>query len=70
MATPFVQGQLRNEDLTFTVDTECGHCGRPLQLEIDSALPYRVRSEGASPLVFAPLVDFKTLEDPSIIDAF
>lgn len=70
LATPFVQGQLRKEDLLFTVETECAHCGQPLRIEIDARLNYRVLSAGAEPLVFAPQVDFGKLEDPSIIDAF
>jgi len=67
---PFVQGQLREEQLTFKVETECAHCKQPLHLEMDSDLSYRVLEELAEPLVFVPMVDFDRLEDPSIIDAF
>lgn len=35
---PFVQGQLRQESLTFSIETECAHCGRPLHIEMDSTL--------------------------------
>jgi hypothetical protein len=66
---PFVQGHLRNESISITIETECAHCSRPIQLELDSESNYRV-VEGADPLVFVPLVDFEDLEDPSIIDAF
>jgi len=65
-----VQGRLRGERLTFHVETECGHCGKPLRLEIDSDLSIRVLEPDAEPLVYFPLVDFDQLEDPSIIDAF
>jgi hypothetical protein len=65
-----VQGQLRGERLSFVIETECAHCARPLHIEIDSELNYRVVEEGADPLVLVPLVDFGKLEDPSIIDAF
>jgi hypothetical protein len=65
-----VQGQLREERLTFEVETECAHCGQPLHLEIDSDLDYRVVEDDAEPLVFVPMVDFEKLDDPSIIDAF
>ena len=67
---PFVQGQLRRESLTFSIETECAHCGRPLHIEMDSELRYSVLEQDAAPLVFAPMVDFDRLEDPSIIDAF
>jgi hypothetical protein len=70
MATPFVQGQLRDELLTFSVRTECAHCGEPIEIQIDRDLHCRVLSGGPEPMIFAPLVDFAQLADPSIIDAF
>jgi len=66
---PFVQGHLRNEPISVTFESECAHCSRPLQIEIDSELRYRV-AEDTEPLVFVPLVDFEKLKDPSIIHAF
>jgi hypothetical protein len=70
LATPFVQGRLRKEPLSIVARTRCAHCDRPLGLEIDSELRCRVDGEGAKPLVFVPLVNFRKLKDPSIIDAF
>jgi hypothetical protein len=67
---PFVQGHLRGEPLSFTIDTECGHCHEPIRIEIDSELSYRVLTQGAEPLVHVPLVDVHKLEEPSIIDRF
>ena len=67
---PFVQGQLRRESLTFSIGTDCAHCGQPLHIEMDSELRCSVLEQDAAPLVFAPMVDFDRLEDPSIIDAF
>ena len=65
-----MQGQLRKEDLTFTLETVCAHCGKEIRVEIDSRLNYSVVSPGARPLIFVPMVDFGKLKDPSIIDAF
>jgi hypothetical protein len=65
-----VQGQLRNKKLSFLLQTTCAHCGKPFEIAIDSDLNYQVKSSGADPLVFVPMVDFAALEDPSIIDAF
>ena len=67
---PFVQGQLRNEYLIFTIESVCAQSGKEISIEIDSNLKYKVLSPGAQPLIFVPNVDFSTLEDPSIIDAF
>ncbi len=65
-----MQGQLLNERLTFTIETECAHCARPIHIEMDSDLNYAVREKDADPLLLAPMVDFGKLPDPSIIDAF
>ncbi len=70
MATPFVQGRLRQETLSVRVQSECACCGRPLELEIDSELRCRVLSDGASPLLTVPMVNFQRLEAPNIIDDF
>lgn len=70
MATPFVQGQLRKELIDFTIQTECAHCGKEILIEIDSELNFSISYRDARPLVFVPSVDFSSLEDPSIIDAF
>ena len=67
---PFVQGHLRHDSVTVAFQSECAHCGRPLQIEIGSDLAYRVDSEAAAALVFVPLVDFARLRAKSIIDDF
>jgi hypothetical protein len=65
-----VQGHLRGEPLTLTVETECAHCARPIRLQIDGNLNAYVLTEGAEPMVFVPTIDFSTVDDPSIIDVF
>lgn len=66
---PFVQGHLRNEPLSITVETECAHCSEPIRIEMNSELDCHVL-EDTDPLVFVPIVDFERLKDPSIIDGF
>jgi hypothetical protein len=65
-----VQGQLRDEPLDFLIETTCAQSGQPIQIEIDGQLAYRVRQEGADPILFVPLMDVDKLDDPSIIDVF
>jgi len=65
-----VQGQLRKEYQTFTIQTECTQSGREINIEIDSDLNFSIFDPETDPLIFVPMVDFSTLEDPSIIDAF
>jgi len=65
-----VQGQLRHEKLSFLIETECAHCGKPIHIKMDSDLNYIVLEPDADPLIFVPDVDFAKLKDPSIIDVF
>jgi hypothetical protein len=65
-----VQGQLRKENITFTIQTQCAHCGKDIRIEMDQDLNFTLPDPDAKPLVFVPIVDFSKLKDPSIIDAF
>jgi hypothetical protein len=65
-----VQGRLRGKPLYVTVESSCAHCGVPLVLKIDSELVYHVLEGGPEPMLFHPFVDFSTLPEPSIINAF
>ena len=65
-----MQGRLRDETLSFTIHSECAHCQRPIEIQIDSGLQYRVLQEDAEPLVQVPMIDAHKIEDPSIIDGF
>jgi hypothetical protein len=65
-----VQGQLHREKLSFLIETECAHCGKPIRIEMDSDLNYKVLELDADPLIFVPNVNFGRLKDPNIIDGF
>lgn len=65
-----MQGSLRQQPLSVTIDTQCAQTGRPLRIRLDSDLNHQVLQEGASPLFSTPLLDLKRLKDPSITDAF
>jgi hypothetical protein len=69
-ATPFVQGRLRDEEVSISVASECAFSKRPMLMEIDSDMNCRCEDGDCSPMIFVPKVDFKTLRDPNIIDAF
>ncbi len=70
MATPFVQGRLRDEALSFDVTTECACCSRPIRFTMHHDLSYRLAEPDASPVFFVPMVDFTRLRAKSIIDDF
>jgi hypothetical protein len=65
-----VQGRLREETLTVSVETECAHCGWPIRMTLDSALVPQIHEGGEEPLVFQPDVDWETFSEPNIIDAY
>lgn len=67
---PFVQGQLTGSNLRAEVTTACACCGEVIRFDLDSDLRISGLTPGARPLVSAPLVNFRKLGDPSIIDAF
>ena len=69
-ATPFVQGKLRNETVSIRVVSECVHCQRPMELEIDQDMNCRCTEKDHQPIIFVPEVDFSRLEEPNIINAF
>ncbi len=67
MATPFVQGRLRKEILEIKITTACAHCGRGLNIHLDSNLNARVEETGATPLFFEPQLDWSTFTGRTII---
>jgi hypothetical protein len=70
MATPFVQGRLRREQLTVTIESVCAHSGQPMRFTLDSEMRFSVDDPGAEPLVFMPQVDWTNFSEPNIIDAY
>jgi hypothetical protein len=62
-----VQGRLRGEKLRVHIDSECHHCARPLTVEVDEDLNWRVLSRGASPLLFERDMDWGTFTGTNII---
>ena len=67
---PSCKGTSDKKSLTFEIETTCGQSGQAIHIEIDSELNYSVAEKDAKPLIFVPSVNFRELEDPSIIDAF
>lgn len=70
MATPFVQGRLRDRPLSVRVHTQCAHCNQPLDLTVDDKLRYQVLQSRARPLLFQPQINWNTFADPNIIHAY
>jgi hypothetical protein len=70
MAVPFVQGQLRNERVSVTIETECAHCQQPIHMTVDSVSGCELHTGGAQPLVFEPKIDWDTFIEPNIIHAY
>ncbi len=65
-----MQGRLRNEYLMVTIGTGCSYSGKPIHIELDSQLKYRVLEEEARPMVFLPQIEWESFHDPNIIGAY
>jgi hypothetical protein len=70
IATPFVQGRLRKESISVTIETACGHCDRPINIQLDNDMNYSVAQEKANPLIFHPQIDWESFSAPNIISHF
>jgi hypothetical protein len=70
MATPFVQGRLRNENLSVEIATHCTHCGQELHLIVDSEMNWSVREQDAQPIVFVPEINWQYFARATIIEDY
>jgi len=64
-----VQGQLLKRPVAVTIDSQCAHCAKPMRLHIDSDLDYR-SEDALDPVVYLPIVDFRKLKAPNILEDF
>ncbi len=65
-----MQGRLRDEALSFEIDTECACCGKSIHITMEHDLDYTLGEPESKPMFYIPMVDFTKLKAPSIIDAF
>jgi len=65
-----VQGKLRNENVAVRVQSECAHCGKTMEMDIDSNLQLKPDDKKCKPIIFVPDVDLFNLQEASIIDSF
>ena len=70
IATPFVYGRLKNEELFFTVNSKCANSGKPMQIELDSNLNIISVDEGSAPMFCVALMNTDKTKEPSIVDIF
>jgi hypothetical protein len=65
-----VQGRLRKESISITIDTVCAHCNHPIKILIDSEMNCEVAHENANPHIFSPQIDWESFSAPNIIQDF
>ena len=70
MATPFVQGKLRDEPISFDIDSECECCKKPIRFTMRHDLSFNLADPDSDPIFFVPIIDFTRLKAPSIIEHF
>lgn len=49
------------------IDSDCHQCAKPLTIEVDEKLHWRVLSSGAQPLLFEPDIDWAIFRRQNII---
>jgi hypothetical protein len=65
-----VQGRLREESISVTINSVCAHCDHPIEIKMDSDMNYKVAQENADPLIFHPQIDWESFSAPNIISDF
>jgi hypothetical protein len=65
-----VQGRLRKESISVTIDTVCAHCDQPIQIKLDSEMNFEVAQKNANPYIFSPQIDWGSFTAPNIIPDF
>lgn len=62
-----MQGRLRGEKLRVQTTSECKHCARPLVIEVDDDLAWKVISADAAPVLFEPHMNWGAFGGANII---
>ena len=70
IATPFVQVKLREQWMSFIINSKCAQADLPIQIKIDSDLQITQVEEGANPFIFVPSINLAQTKAPNIIDIF
>jgi hypothetical protein len=53
--------------LRVRITSDCKHCARPLVVEVDDDLAWKVMTAEAAPLLFEPHMNWDTFAAPNII---
>ena len=70
VANPFVQGRLRNKELSMTINTVCANSGKPIRIEFDNNLILKYLEQGADPMICIPKINLVKVKQTSIVDIF
>jgi hypothetical protein len=65
-----VQGRLLNQNLEYTIRSNCASSGRPIEIGVDSDLNIRTMTQGAAPMYSMALINTERMKEKSIIDVF
>ena len=65
-----MQGKLRDEPLSFDIESECACCKKPIRFTMRHDLTFTLADPSSEPVFFVPMVSFTRLKAPGIIERF
>lgn len=65
-----MQGRLRKQVVSASVQSECAACRAVLEFRIDSEFRWRIETGPPSPLLFEPSIDWTRFRAPTIVNDY
>jgi hypothetical protein len=56
--------------MSVLIQSECVHCGKAMNIQVDGEMNFEVKEADASPLIFEPKIDWDGFDQPNIIHAY
>lgn len=65
-----MQGRIRGEHVSASVQSECAECRAELGFTIDSEFRWRIEIGGPGPLLFEPSIDWAGFRGATIVNDY
>jgi hypothetical protein len=65
-----VQGKIRGEFISVTIESNCAHCNRKVKITADSNLQYKIHNGNSELRAFLPYLDWSKFVNIAITDFY